>query len=84
MVSGGIPLALNWTRSPSSSVLTAPVPEHAADPWAFTALFLDDRRMIRARFPNGMPEHACYKFDHGSGPPNCPGQQGALRIWLQM
>jgi hypothetical protein len=78
VISGGRDLTADLQWKPvvhpvtKTKVLAASVPP-ALLQIPFDSLFVNDRRQIRARYPNGRPEQSCYKFDHGHGGANCPG-----------
>lgn len=55
VISGGVPLTLDWRRK-SPKVNGAFVADLPASAPNFTSLFVDGRREIRARWPNGDPE----------------------------
>jgi len=50
VLSGGVPVKGTWTKG-AGGIWTVPVPGVKTD-WNFRQLFVDDKRAVRARFPN--------------------------------
>ena len=79
VLSGGVPLQLSWQLwKKGQSVVYASLNSSAIpalDRWHFNELYVDERRSVRAKFPNGDPAI------HGLW--DKVGWTGAARAWTQ-